>query len=334
MFYSKTPDGVTCDLCPHGCSFEKDERGICRTRVSRNGNLYTVAYNNPCAIHNDPVEKKPLAHFLPGSMAFSIAFAGCNLRCRGCQNWRISQFKPEDVDYSEFTPEDIVDMAEKEVSASIAYTYTEPSVFYEYMLDTGKLAREKGIKNIWVTAGFINEKPLRKLCKYIDAANIDLKGFTDEFYRTFSRGKLDPILRSIKILHEEGIWFEVTNLIVSTLNDDPKTYREMVRWLYKNIGPDHPVHISRSYPAYRLTHIPPTPIKLLHNLREIAMDEGLNFVYIGNVPDHLNRGKDTFCPDDGSLLIERHGYTTKFVNMSSGGVCKTCGRKIPGVWKL
>ncbi len=331
-FYVQLQDAVQCKLCPHECTLGIDDRGFCKSRVNKENKLYTIAYGNPSAVHNDPVEKKPLVHFLPGTTVLSIACSGCNLRCKNCQNWNISQFRPEETKNRSLMPEQVVQKALELGSKSIAYTYAEPIVFYEYMLDTCKLAKKEGLKNILVTAGYINEKPLRKLCRYVDASNIDLKGFRDDFYIKITESRLDPVLKAIKILKEENVWFEATNLIVPTLSDDEDIYREMVEWLYKNIGPDYPVHISRFHPAYKLTNLPGTSVDLLNRLRDIAMEEGMNYVYLGNIPDNLNKGKNTYCPHDGSLCIERKGYTIKNVGMEKDGTCKSCGMKIPGVW--
>jgi len=331
-FYVNLPDSVQCKLCPHECRLGINDRGFCRVRVNKENKLYTIAYGNPCAVHNDPIEKKPLSHFLPGTSAFSIATAGCNLRCKNCQNWQISQFRPEDTQNADLMPEQVVEEAQKVGAHSIAYTYTEPSIFYEYMIDTAKLAKKAGLRNVWVTAGYLNEKPLRKLCKYMDAANIDLKGFTDRFYIKVTGARLKPVLNSIKILKEENVWFEVTNLIVPTLSDDETLYEEMVQWLYNNIGPNYPIHISRFHPQYKLVFLPATSIKLLHRLRDIAMNVGMNYVYIGNIPDNLNKGKDTYCPKCNKVVIERIGYTITQYHIKDGK-CTFCDYKIPGVWK-
>jgi pyruvate formate lyase activating enzyme len=331
-FYSSLQDAVQCNLCPHECTIGLNDRGFCRARANKDGKLYTLVYGNPSAVHNDPIEKKPLYHFLPGTAVLSISTSGCNLRCKNCQNWNISQFKPEETQNADLMPEEVVKNALELGSKSIAYTYGEPNIFYEYMLDSSKLAKKAGLRNVSVTAGYINEKPLRKLCRYLDASNIDLKGFTEEFYVKVTEARLKPVLDSIKILKDEGVWFEVTNLIVPTLSDDEGLYREMVKWLFKNVGPDHPVHISRFHSAYKLTHLPATSVGLLHKLRDIAMEEGMHYVYIGNIPDNLNKGKDTICPNCGKFAIRRKGYSITEFNLIDG-VCKFCGFAIAGVWK-
>jgi len=247
-----------------------------------------------------------------------------------CQNWEISQFRPEDTINFELMPADVVKEALRTGSQSIAYTYSEPVAFYEYMLDTSKLARKAGLRNLWITNGYINEKPLRELCKYLDAANIDLKSFRDEIYNELNAGSLKPVLRTLKILKEEGVWFEVTNLVIPTWTDDLDMIREMCEWLVKNIGPDHPLHFSRFFPHYKLRHLPATPVKILEDARKIAIDCGLKFVYIGNVPGH--KARNTYCPSCGRLLIERRGFKILQNNVENG-FCKFCGEKIAGVWK-
>ncbi|MBM3199682.1 AmmeMemoRadiSam system radical SAM enzyme, partial [Candidatus Woesearchaeota archaeon] len=289
-----------------------------------------LAYGNPCAVHVDPIEKKPLLHFLPSTTSFSIAAAGCTYRCLGCQNWEISQSRPEDTQNMDMMPEAVVANALKSNCASIAYTYSEPSAFYEYMLDTSRLARQKNVKNVWVTNGSLNEKPLKDLCKVLDAANIDLKSFKEDTYREYCSGKLQTVLDTLKTLKEEKVWFEVTNLVVPSWTDDINMIRDMCRWLVSNIGKDYPLHFSRFSPLYKLTHLPQTPIRFLEQARQTAMDEGLDYVYIGNVPgtDYAN----TYCPKCEKLIIQRVGYTTGLVGLQDG-FCKFCGQKISGVWK-
>ncbi|MGQ9629557.1 MAG: AmmeMemoRadiSam system radical SAM enzyme [bacterium] len=320
---------VQCLLCKKECKLAEGQRGDCRVRMNLGGKLQTLVYGRPCAVHVDPIEKKPIFHMLPGSGAFSIATAGCNLHCKFCQNWQISQVEPEDVDNIELMPEDVVKWARREGCRSIAYTYSEPTIFYEYMLDTAALAREAGIKNVWVTAGFINPDPLRELCKYIDAANIDLKGFTEDYYKNICFGELQPVLETLKTSIERGMWVEVTNLIVPTLNDDMGKIREMCLWIKRELGEDVPLHFSRFYPMYQLTNLPMTPERTLNEARAIALDVGLNYVYIGNVPG--SPGNNTYCPTDGKLLIERMGFWV-IQNNIVGGKCRFCGREIPGIW--
>ena len=331
LYYKQINDNVQCELCPHKCSLAPDDRGICRTRVNKDGKLYSLAYGNPCSVHVDPIEKKPLFHFLPSSSIFSIATAGCNLRCLNCQNWQISQFQPEETNNYDLMPETVVNAAIQKNCKSIAYTYSEPVIFYEYMYDTSKIAKQQGLKNVMVTAGYINEKPFRDLCKVIDAANIDLKGFSEKIYNKLNGATLEPILNTLKIAKEEKLWFEMTNLIVPTWTDNLDMIREMCQWLHKNGLDDYPLHLSRFSPMYKLTHIQPTPINVLNNARKIAMDEGLKYVYIGNVPG--TEAENTFCPRCGRIVIGRKGYLITEKNLSNGN-CKFCGYKIAGVWNV
>ncbi len=331
MWYTPLTDNkVQCELCPRRCIALDGQRGYCEVRENRGGKLYTLVYGNPCAVHIDPIEKKPFNHFLPATTALSIATVGCNLECAYCQNWHISQARPEEVQSYDLPPEEVVKIALEKECESIAYTYTEPTIFYEYMFDTAKLARSKGIRNVIVTAGFINLEPLRELCKFIDAIRVDLKGFTQDFYMNVCNGALGPVLKTLKTIQEEGVWLEIINLVVPTLNDDPKDIKRMCQWIKGNLGFDVPLHFTRFYPMYKLKSLPPTPIETLEKAREIALNEGLHYVYIGNVPGHP--AEDTYCPKCGKLLIDRAGF---FVteNHIVDGKCEYCGEPIPGVWK-
>ena len=331
MYYQQIGEGlVQCQLCPNRCTLPEGSRSQCRVRENRGGKLYTLAYGNPCAVHNDPIEKKPFNHFLPGTLAFSIATAGCNLHCLYCQNWTISQKRPEEVDSISLPPEEVVKYALKAGSQSIAYTYSEPNIFYEYMLDTAKAARPKGLRNVVISNGYINPDPLRELCHAVDAIRVDLKGFSEEFYQKVCFGSLAPVLESIKIIHQEGTWLEIVNLVVPTLNDDEGMLREMARWIVKNLGPDVPVHFSRFYPMYKLTKLPPTPVETLEKARAIAMEEGINYAYIGNVPGHP--ASHTYCPACGKAIIKRTGFEVTEYHIVDGK-CEFCGHPIPGVWK-
>jgi pyruvate formate lyase activating enzyme len=292
--------------------------------------LYTLSFGKTVAKHIDPIEKKPLFHFLPGTEAFSIATAGCNLKCKFCQNWSISQVKPEEIYYSYFEPADLIKEVEKSASPIIAYTYTEPTIFYEYMLETAKLAKAKGIKNVMHSNGYINELPLRELAKYLDAANIDLKGFSDDYYAKVCEGSLEPVLRSLKVLKKEGVHVEITTLILPAYNDNMDTIMKMCLWIKENLGSDTPVHFSRFYPMYKLIALNPTPVETLEKARQIALDCGLKYVYIGNVPGH--EGENTYCPKCKKIVIRRAGYTVSEINLENGK-CKFCGEKIDGVWK-
>jgi len=327
--YSKIGNNVKCYVCPNGCILENGERSVCRNKVNVNGKLYTLAYGNPCSVHIDPIEKKPLFHFLPTTTSFSIATAGCNFRCLNCQNWTISQSKPEDTTNYDMMPEKVVELALERGCASIAYTYSEPTAFYEYMYDTSKIAKGVGVKNVWVTNGYINEEALKDLCQYIDAANVDLKSFDEQIYNKLNSGMLNPILNTLKVLKNQGVWFEVTNLVVPTWTDDLDMIRDMCKWLKRNVGPDYPLHFSRFHPEYKLKHLPATPVKFLEDARQVAIEEGIKFVYIGNVPNHM--AENTYCPKCEEILIERKGYTIVQNNLQNG-VCKFCGEEIAGVW--
>jgi pyruvate formate lyase activating enzyme len=280
-------------------------------------------------VHIDPIEKKPLFHFLPGTAIFSIATAGCNFRCKFCQNWQISQVPPEETYNEELSPKEIVEQTLKNNCPSIAYTYTEPSIFYEYMLDTAKIAKIKGIKNMYHSNGSLNQKPVEELSLYLDGANIDLKGFTQEFYSEVCAGYLETVLETLKTLKRNKVWLEITNLVVPTLNDDLDKIKQMCIWIKENLGPDVPLHFSRFWPQYKLTTLNPTPTETLDKARQIAQDAGLNFVYIGNIPGHA--AENTYCPGCKKALIQRSGFSVLSNNIINGK-CKFCGRQIPGVW--
>ena len=328
---------VQCELCPKLCLIEPGQSGECRVRINVDGVLRTVVYGFPCSIHIDPMEKKPLFHFLPGSNILSIATVGCNLHCKNCQNWEISQANPEEVSaifYSRsklhWSAQELIELTKQYACPSIAYTYTDPIVFYEYTYDTAKLARQAGIRNVLVTAGYINEQPWKRLLQYVDAANIDLKGITDDFYREVCSGTLQPVLNALLVAKASGILVEVTNLIIPTLNDKPEQIRQLCRWIKTNLGGETPLHFSRFLPHYKMRHLPPTSPKTLDLAREIAISEGLNYVYIGNILS--KEGQNTYCPDCDSLLIERSGYTI-LQNRVKDGCCPKCGKEIYGVWK-
>lgn len=320
---------VQCTICPNNCTLEPDDRSICRTRVNKEGTLYCLSYGNPAAVHIDPIEKKPLYHFLPGSGILSIATAGCNFRCLQCQNWTMSQVKPEETDNYDMMPERVVDAALVKSLPSIAYTYSGPIAFYEYMLDTAKLAKKNNLRNVWVTQAYMNKEPLGELCKYLDAANVDLKYFSEELYAKMSAGRLITVLEALKTLKEKNVWFEITNLVIPTINDDMDMIKNMCEWIKTNLGADYPLHFSRFHPQYKLTHLPSTPVKTLTEARKIALDSGLHYVYIGNVPG--NNAQNTICPKCGKIVVEREGYLIKQLNINNGS-CTFCGEDIAGVW--
>ncbi len=322
-------DRVRCTLCPNNCVLRPGQMGPCHTRINENGVLYSIAYANPVAVHVDPIEKKPLAHFLPASLAFSISTAGCNLACKNCQNWEISQAAPNELPFYELPPAGVVKQALESDCRSIAYTYTDPTAFYEYTLDTARLAREHGLKNIIVSAGYINPEPLHELAKYLDAANIDLKSFDDRIYRKLNSGRLLPVLETLKILKEHGVWLEITNLVIPGYTDDMDMIRQMCRWLVDNGFADNPLHFSRFHPSYKLQDVPSTPVSTLEKAIEIALEEGIKYPLIGNVWGHER--ESTFCPHCGKKVVSRVGFNVTKVNITDGK-CDFCGHPIAGVW--
>jgi len=293
------------------------------------GKLYSIAYGNPCAVHVDPIEKKPLFHFLPSTRAYSIAAAGCNLRCLNCQNWEISQVSPRESQNFDLMPGRVVEQCVSDRCESIAYTYSEPTTFYEYTFDTATLARKRGIRNVLKSSGYINEAPLRKLCTVLDAANIDLKAFDDKVYRELNGAKLEPVLQTLKVLKAEGVWLEITNLVIPTWTDNLDMIRKMCDWLCENGLGDSPIHFSRFAPLYKLTRLPPTPVTTLDRAAEIARKSGMQYVYIGNVPGHT--AENTVCHSCGRLIVERRGFAV-LTNEIKEGKCGFCKETIPGVW--
>jgi len=329
MFQEETARGIMCRICPNECVLKEGELSKCNNRKVIKSKLYTLAYGNPCSVNVDPIEKKPLYHFLPGSRAFSIATAGCNLVCLNCQNWTISQTSPDKTRNYNMMPEKVVSECLTKGCKSIAYTYSEPVTFYEYAYDTAVLAKNAGIKNIFKSNGYIYPDPLKKLCAVIDAANIDLKAFNESTYLKLSGGKLQPVLDSLKIYRDMGVWLEITNLIVPTWTDNMDEIRKMCRWLGTNGFKKVPVHFSRFYPTYKLEQLPPTPVDTLNKAIQIAAEEGLTYIYSGNVPG--NEMSDTKCPNCGKSLIIRQGFRIAANNLT-GGNCSKCGSGIDGIW--
>ncbi len=328
--YATDGSNVQCQICPNRCYLSPGDRSICRSKVNIGGKLYSLAYGNPCAVHLDPIEKKPLNHFHPGSAVFSIATTGCNFRCLNCQNWEISQRKPEEVKSVEMFPREVVTRALESHAPSVAYTYSEAITYYEYTYDTARLAKEAGLKNVLVSNGYINREPLQKLAAYLDGANINLKSFDDRIYRNLNGGTLQPVLDTLKTLHQEGVWFEITTLVVPTYVEDADMIRRMCGWILKELGPNYPLHLLRFYPQYKLTRLPPTPIGTLEHLRGEALKEGIRYVYLGNVAG--NEGCHTRCHHCGKLLLERKGYTLGPMGIEQGK-CKFCNTSIPGRWE-
>ncbi len=330
-FWRQLPDQmVQCQLCPRNCDVMPGDRGECGVRENRQGTYYSLVYGNPCAVHLDPIEKKPLFHVLPGSPSFSIATAGCNLHCKFCQNWEISQARPEKTYNLDMPPDRLIAEARKSQSLSIAYTYVEPIIFYEYMLDTARLAKKAGLLNVCHSAGYVNPAPLKELAGVLDAACIDLKSFEGKFYRDLVGGELAPVLETLKTLRREQVHLEIVNLVIPQFNDQPETVSSMCAWIKDELGPLTPLHFSRFYPLYKMLNHFPTPVSTLERCRELALKAGLKYVYLGNIPGHL--AENTFCHGCGNLLIARQGYRISETHLKDGS-CAYCGAKIPGVWK-
>ncbi|MFH0849192.1 MAG: AmmeMemoRadiSam system radical SAM enzyme [archaeon] len=325
--YEKLADNfVKCKICAHCCVIAPGARGICRTRENRAGTLYSLIYGELTASAVDPIEKKPLFHFWPGSFSYSISSVGCNFRCPWCQNYGISQAEPGDVYTEPMDPQRVVEQAMTYGCRSISYTYNEPLIWHEYVRDTARLAKEKGILNVLVTNGYATNDAMNALAPYIDAANVDVKGFTEHFYKEYCRANLNCVLDATADMKKRGIHVETTLLIIPTLNDDPALIREMARWHLKELGPEVPLHFSRFHPCYKLTEIPATPTSTTALAREIALKEGIRYVYVGNVSG--DTGENTYCPSCRSLVIERIGYHIGQWNLDQDNKCLQCGSQV------
>jgi len=321
---------VQCELCPKLCIIGPGQSGECRVRINLDGVLRSVVYGYPCSASIDPVEKKPVFHFLPATPILSIATVGCNLHCKNCQNWEISQANPEDSRAFASSPEKIVALAKQYKCPSIAYTYTEPVVYYEYTYDTARLAHEAGIRNVLVTAAYINEAPWRDLLRYIDVARVDLKSVSEAFYRDVCAATLQPVQNALVVAKSMGVHVEVVNLVIPTLNDKPEEIRALCQWVRTNVGKETPLHFSGFSPLYKMRHLPPTSQQTLETARDIAISEGLEYVYIGN--RQTEKGENTYCPECRRLLIERVGYKV-LQNRLKDRHCPDCGKEIYGIWK-
>lgn len=330
LYWTTTPRGPKCLICPNECVIKEGETGVCHNRTNYQGKIYSMAYGNPCAVNIDPIEKKPFNHFLPGSKAFSIGTAGCNLACMNCQNWTISQVSPKETRNYDLMPDKLVEQAIAAKCQSIAYTYSEPISFYEYTLDSAKLARQAGIKNVLVTAGYIHQEPLRNWCKYIDGARVDLKSFSNDIYMKLSAGALQPVLDTLKTLAELGVWLEIINLVVPSWTDNLDMIKRMCGWLVENELANYPIHFDRFHPDYKLTQLSATPIGVLTQARDIALASGMKYVYVGNVPG-LD-AQNTICPKCKQVVVERRGFTVAKNDLAKG-CCPKCGEKIAGVWE-
>ncbi|MDO8136923.1 MAG: AmmeMemoRadiSam system radical SAM enzyme [Candidatus Brocadiales bacterium] len=332
MYYKKLEDlRVECQLCPKQCRIADLERGYCGVRENRSGKYYTLVHSRVCALHIDPIEKKPFFHYLPGTPSLSLATAGCNVECKFCQNWQISQFRPEQIESIKLSPKEVIKHAKENSCPSVAYTYTEPVIFYEFMYDIARVGKEEGVTSVMVSNGYIKEEPLVELCRYLDAVKIDLKAFTEKFYKEACSSELKPILETLLTLKKLGIWFELVVLIVPTLNDSEGEIKEMCAWVFKELGPDVPIHFSRFHPTYKIKNLPPTSVRTLEKARQIALDAGLHFAYVGNVPGH--EGENTYCPGCKELVIKRVGFTI-LQNTVRGGKCHHCQHPIAGVWDI
>jgi pyruvate formate lyase activating enzyme len=320
---------IECGLCPRKCRVADMERGGCGVRENRGGDYFTLVHSRPCSLHLDPVEKKPFYHVLPGTAAISLASPGCNIECKFCQNWEIAQVRPEQVQTFDLSPDDVVALARRSQSPTIACTYTEPVVWSEYVYDIAAAGRKAGLRTLLVSNGYIQQDPLTDLIGVLGAVKIDLKAFTEKFYREVCNGELKPVLDTLRFLHKKGIWTEIVTLVIPTLNDGENEFRDLARFVKNEMGPEVPVHFTRFHPYYRINNLPRTPVPTLERAREISLAEGLQFVYVGNVPGHP--GNNTTCPGCRALLIERTGMTV-VQNRLRAGCCPDCSRAIPGIW--
>jgi pyruvate formate lyase activating enzyme len=331
LLFTRLEDNkLRCDLCAHRCLIPEGKRGLCGVRENRDGTLLSLVYGKAIATHVDPIEKKPLFNFLPGSLAFSVATVGCNMTCLHCQNADISQV-PRDsgrIMGEDISLERLVEAAEENGCRTIAYTYTEPTIFFEYALDTARLAKDHDLKNIFVTNGYMTAEALEMIAPVLDGANVDLKSFRDDFYREICGARLQPVLDTIRKMHELGIWVEVTTLVIPGHNDSDEELQSIARFL-AGISPDIPWHVSAYYPTYRLTSAPRTPVSTLQRARKIGQSAGLRYVYTGNIPG--DDGENTFCHNCGRKIIERTGYRVGTVNIQAGN-CAFCATPIAGIW--
>ncbi len=320
---------VECGLCPKKCRVADVERGACGVRENKGGKYFTRVYGRPCSLHIDPIEKKPLNHVLPGSQSFSLATSGCNFECKFCQNWEIAQARPEQIPSFNLTPNQIVSLAKQYSTPTIACTYTEPVVYSEYVYDIAAVAKKVGIRTLIISNGFIQEEPLKDLAGVLGAVKVDLKAYSEKFYKEVCAGELKPVLDTLRRLRKHGMWTEIVVLIVPTLNDSEAEIRGLARFVKTDLGAEVPVHFTRFHPEYRFQNLPSTPVTTLERAREIALAEGLQYVYLGNIPGHP--GNSTWCPRCKELLIRRVGMAT-MENRLKAGKCPSCQLLIPGIW--
>ncbi len=332
MFYKAgKEDEVICGLCNHHCHIKQGKRGICGVRENQDGKLYSLVYGRLVSEHTDPIEKKPLFQFLPGSRSYSISTVGCNFRCLHCQNYEISQYPhmySGEIAGRERTPDAVVEAAVQADCASISYTYVEPTIFYEFAYACSELARERQLKNVFVSNGYMTPEVTRHLAPVLDGINIDIKGFTDDFYKKVCKARLQPVLDNVRLMFDLGVWVEVTTLLIPGLNDSPEELRDIARFV-KGVDPGIPWHVTAFYPTYKMTDRKPTPVETLRMARDIGLEEGLRFVYEGNIPGE--GGENTYCPSCNTELITRFGFSIR-QNRLANGCCSDCGEKIEGVW--
>ena len=329
-FWSAAAKGhVQCHLCARGCLLAEGERGQCRSRMNVGGEMKSLVYGRPVSVHVDPIEKKPFYHFLPGSQAYSIGTTGCPLRCKFCQNWQTSQASPEDYGVRFIPAGEIVETVRSRKVPVIAYTYNEPLVFTEYLLDIASAARLRGIRSVMVTCGFMAQAALAEMCKALDAVKVDLKGYSESFYRDACGAELKPVLRTIKQIAKSRVHLEIVNLVVPTLNDTDRMIADLCDWVMGELGPDVPLHFTRFRPDYQMPHLPPTPTATLERARSIAMARGIRYVYVGNVPGHP--GNNTACPSCKKEVIRRTLFFVEGSNIKDGK-CGYCGKRIAGVF--
>ncbi|MFO7676031.1 MAG: AmmeMemoRadiSam system radical SAM enzyme [bacterium] len=330
-FYTKLERGVVrCELCPRACVLPPGGRGACRARENRDGRLISLVYGRPATVGKEPIEKSPFFHFLPGTLRLTLATAGCNQTCKYCQNWELSQSRPEDLPAYDLPPDSVLALALREGVPTICLTYSEPVVFLEYACDIARAARRSGLRTAVVTGGYCNPGPFAELCSLVDAVKIDLKGFTESFYQDVCGSSLAPVLAACRVARASGTHFELVNLVVPSLNDDSAAVAAMCRWLADSLGRDIPIHFTRFSPAYRLANAAPTPVATLERCVRIARAAGLEYAYVGNVPGHERENTD--CPDCDARLISRTGYRVG-ANRLVAGHCPDCGKTIPGVWQ-
>ncbi|MCX7940152.1 MAG: AmmeMemoRadiSam system radical SAM enzyme [Endomicrobia bacterium] len=332
MFYKKLSSSkVQCLICFRQCIIPSGARGACFNKENVDGTLYNIVYSYPSAVQIDPIEKEPMYHFLPSTNILCIGTAGCNFKCKHCHNWHLSQKQFEEITHYFLTPEEAVKLAKKYNIPSISFTYNDPIAFYEYIYDIARIAKKEKIKIIWHTNASINSLPLKEMLKFTDGITVDLKGFTEEFYKNQSLAKLQPVLNSLKIIKEhKNVWLEIVNLVIPTLNDNLEDIRNMCLWIKENLSDEVPLHFTRFYPTYKTTHLPATPISTLESCYKIAKDVGLKYVYIGNVPGH--KYNSTYCPNCNKILIHRIHFEVLENNIEDGK-CKFCCYKIAGVWR-